>query len=46
MKRVCRQTKALRRDDHPLTAIIERDQGQQVLAGLCVPEKRAAIVAR
>ena len=36
----------LRRDDHPLAAIVERDQRQQMLAGFCVPKKRAAIVTR
>ena len=38
--------KTLRRDHHPLAAIVERDQCQQMFAGFCVPKKRAAIVTR
>ncbi len=36
----------MRRDHHPLAAIVERYHRQQVLAGLGVPKKRAAIIAR
>src|SRR5690242_16052670 len=37
---------ALRRHDHPLAAVVKRDERQQMLAGLRVPQKRAPVFAR
>jgi hypothetical protein len=42
----CAIKQALWCDRHPLATVVERDERQEMLACVCIPQKRAAVVAR